>query len=132
MWLSKQIKDHPNFKDSESVLLLSCNTGNTKDDKNPIAARVAKRLDKEVEAPSDYGWISEDGRYGAAPAKPKSKEENLGQLELDHTKPSKMNLFDRNGKLKGGTPTEDPTKVEKKPSFWHRFKNVFKKKDKES
>ncbi len=111
--------------------MLSCNTGNTKKESNPIAGRVAKRLEKEVEAPSDYGWIAEDGRYGSAPAKPKSKEQTLGQVELDYSKPSKMNIFDKQGKLNGGTPTEDGTKPQK-PSFWQRVKNAFKKKPQES
>jgi hypothetical protein len=130
-WLAKQIKEHPFFEQADSVLMLSCNTGNTNKESNPIAGRVAKRLEKEVEAPSDYGWIAEDGRYGSAPAKPKSKEQKLGQLELDYSKPSKMNIFDKQGKLNGGTPTEDGTKPQKN-SFWQRVKNTFKKKPQES
>ena len=130
-WLAKQIKEHPFFEQADSVLMLSCNTGNTNKESNPIAGRVAKRLEKEVEAPSDYGWIAEDGRYGSAPAKPKSKEQTLGQVELDYSKPSKMNIFDKQGKLNGGTPTEDGTKPQK-TSLWQRVKSAFKKKSQES
>ena len=117
-------------------MLTSCNTGNTKQDSNPIAARVAKRLgEKEVEAPAQFGYAGEDGTYGSAPAKPGSRERILGEVKPDYSKPGTMNTFDKEGKLvrtkttparPEWVPKEDPKNEKPKTSFWQKVKSFFK------
>jgi hypothetical protein len=137
VWLAKQIKDHPFNSKSEGTLLNSCNTGNTKGNENPIAARVAKLTGKETEAPAQYGYADPSGIHGSVPAKKGSRETAPGHVEPDYTQGGNMNVFDKKGKLVRSIPSpalcpkpagkEDAKPSEPKPSFWNKVKNLFTK-----
>ena len=133
--ISKKIKEHPFFEKAESILYASCNTGNVKARKDPLAARVANRVNKEIEAPSDFGVIADnrvDSYQGSGETAP-------GQdVVLDYGKPGTLNTFDVKGKLKSSSKPSpahpewnQPKKESKKTSFWEKVKNVFKGKKKQ-
>lgn len=61
--LANIIRNRSDYKGEKTIVLISCNTGNTTDTKVCFAQKFANEIGKNVLAPTEYGAISPLGRY---------------------------------------------------------------------
>ena len=61
--LANIIRNRSDYKNEETIVLISCNTGNTTNVKTCFAQKLSNEMNKIIMAPTEYGVITARGEY---------------------------------------------------------------------